>query len=395
MTTQHFSSLKQDRFIQQVERAIFDLRRGLPVVIRNTDGMCLVAPIEGMTDALFDEMQAGAHGPARLILTGHRLAHLGLRQPPEVAEIPLQPECTRMDATQWAADPAAERPDERSISRATETGQAALALTRRGLLIPAAVCITPGNNYTQTIEGRLKHTELLSVTVADVFAHCRSAPLLQRLSEAEVPLEAAANSRFVVFREANVLREHVAILIGDKAHWPAPVPVRLHSACLTGDLFGSLRCDCGPQLRSSVDLINKRGGGVLLYLAQEGRSIGLANKIRAYQIQDEGWDTIDANRGLGFGQDERDYAVAHEMLAQLGVAHIDLLTNNPAKLAAMNHGTVRVEGRSGIYGRVTSHNRRYLTTKARRAGHWLDALLSEPPQEKSEHNEAPDLTGSD
>jgi GTP cyclohydrolase II len=378
MTIQHFWGSKQDHFIQQVERTIFDLRRGLPVVVRRADGMHLIAPVEGITAALFDEMRRGARGPTRLILTRHRLAHLGLDQPPEAAGFALQSGDTRMDVIRWAADPAVEQPTGRAVSPATEVERAALTLIRRGLLIPAAICVTPDNSFTRTIEARLSSAELLSVATADVFVHCRGEPLLQWTSEAKVPLEAAVNARFVVFREAGVMREHVAILIGDEAHWAARVPVRLHSACLTGDLFGSLRCDCGPQLRVSVAEIGKRGGGILLYLAQEGRGIGLVNKMRAYQIQDDGLDTVDADRGLGFGKDERNYAMAREMLAQLGITHIDLLTNNPAKVEAMNREPIRVAGHSGIYGRLTKENRRYLTTKARRAGHWLDALLSEP-----------------
>ncbi len=250
---------------------------------------------------------------------------------------------------------------------------------RRGLLIPAAIIVAPDDHLGPVIKRRLDRGDLLSVAAADVFAHREAAPsLLRRVSEADVPLEAAPDSRFVVFREADGMREHVAIVIGDAARWPAPLPVRLHSACLTGDLFGSLRCDCGPQLKASLAAINERGGGVLLYLAQEGRGIGLANKMRAYQMQDDGLDTVDADRVLGFDQDERDYAVAREMLAQLKVAHIDLLTNNPAKIEAMNREPIEVAGRSGIYGRLTRQNHRYLTTKAERAGHWLDALLSEP-----------------
>ena len=173
------------------------------------------------------------------------------------------------------------------------------------------------------------------------------------------------------------MREHIAIVIGDPDAWNDAVPVRLHSACLTGDLFGSLRCDCGEQLRESVRTIDERGGGVLLYLAQEGRGIGLANKLRAYTLQDSGLDTVDADQVLGFGEDERTYGVALEMLEQLDITRIELLTNNPEKIAAMDQGGVEVVNRRGVYGKLTKQNRRYLDAKAKRAGHWLEEVLNE------------------
>jgi GTP cyclohydrolase II len=380
---------EQDRFIQRVERAVFDLRCGLPIVIHGSAGPRLMAPIEGITPTLFDEMQDGARAGVRLLLTGHRLAHLSLEQPADAAGLALQPGDTRPEVMRWAADPQADWPAGRPVSPAGEAERAALVLLRRAQLIPAAVCATPGAGFTRLIDERLENGELLAVSAADVFAHCRGEPRLQWSSEARMPLEDAPDSRFVLFREHGVMHEHLAVLIGDQSRWGQKVSVRLHSACLTGDLFASLRCDCGPQLRASVAEIAKRGGGILLYLAQEGRSIGLVNKIRTCQIQDDGLDTFDANHALGFDKDERDFAVAREMLAQLGVTRIELLTNNPDKLAAMNREPIRVAGRSSVYGRVTAENRRYLTAKARRAGHWLDALLGEPFDAGRD-----DLTGS-
>lgn len=377
MATQHSESI-QDRFVQHVERAIFDLRRGLPVMVTNGHSAHLVASIETTSAARLDDIRGGACGAPRLVLTEHRLAHLGQAQPPAAAAIELQPHDERADLMRWAVDPRARWPGGRDAVTVPDAGHAAIALMRRGPLIPAAFLMVPGDKLAASLEQRVACGDLLSVTSADVFSHCRAAAsLLHRVSEADVPLEAAAAARFVIFREADGLREHVAILIGDPDRWSAPAPVRLHSACLTGDLFGSLRCDCGPQLKASVATINERGGGILLYLAQEGRGIGLANKMRAYQLQDDGLDTVEADHVLGFGRDERDYAVAREILAQLDVDHIDLLTNNPAKLAAMDHEPIAVAGRSGVYGHLTRHNRRYLATKATRAGHWLDALLTE------------------
>jgi GTP cyclohydrolase II len=198
------------------------------------------------------------------------------------------------------------------------------------------------------------------------------------VSDGPVPLEEAEDARFVCFREANGILEHVAVLVGAREQWPNPVPVRLHSACLTGDLFGSLRCDCGQQLRGSLRVFAARGGGVLLYLAQEGRSIGLGNKLRAYTLQQEGLDTVDADCALGFGADERRYDAAVGMLNHLQVTRIQLLTNNPEKVRALQIGGIDVADRQPLYGTLNRHNLPYVKAKVDRAGHWLSDMLSSP-----------------
>ena len=157
-------------------------------------------------------------------------------------------------------------------------------------------------------------------------------------------------------------------LIGDP-DLTASVPVRLHSACLTGDLLGSLRCDCGEQLKTAVDRIAALGGGVLLYLDQEGRSIGLANKLRAYTIQDTGADTFDANHQLGFSADERSYDIAATMLQRLGVSSVRLLTNNPQKIDALREHGIDVTDRLPLVAEPNQHNEAYLRSKRERAGH--------------------------
>jgi GTP cyclohydrolase II len=153
--------------------------------------------------------------------------------------------------------------------------------------------------------------------------------------------------------------------------------VRLHSACLTGDLFGSLRCDCGEQLRGSLDHFRRRGGGVLIYLAQEGRGIGLGNKIRAYTLQEAGLDTVDADGVLGFGSDERRYDAAVAILRHLGITRVELLTNNPQKVEAVEEGGIEVTSRTPIYGGINRHNLRYVQAKVDRSGHWLMDMISQ------------------
>jgi GTP cyclohydrolase II len=166
----------------------------------------------------------------------------------------------------------------------------------------------------------------------------------------------------------------LAVVVGDP-ELSDPVLVRIHSACLTGDIFSSLKCDCGDQLRNTIKTMAQSGGGMLLYLAQEGRGIGLANKLRAYQLQAAGFDTVDANEMLGFKDDERRYEAAAEMLRQLNVRQVRLMTNNPRKLQALEKEGIEIVGRVAIMGSVNPHNESYLTTKAKRAGHLFDLAL--------------------
>jgi GTP cyclohydrolase II len=191
------------------------------------------------------------------------------------------------------------------------------------------------------------------------------------VSRAPVPLEGARETEFVVFRGGEGLRDQVAIVVG-RPDLTRPVPVRLHSACLTGDLFGSLKCDCGDQLRDTVRWMAEGEGGILLYLDQEGRGNGLANKIRAYGLQARGFDTYDADEVLGFGLDQRRFDFAAVMLRQLGVRAVRVLTNNPEKIAALRKAGLEVVSDERVIGRRTEENVRYLASKRDRAGHFID-----------------------
>jgi GTP cyclohydrolase II len=180
----------------------------------------------------------------------------------------------------------------------------------------------------------------------------------------------AGQFRIVAFTNEVDDKEHVALVHGD-VDGAADVPVRLHSECLTGDVLGSLRCDCREQLLEGLAKIQSMERGILLYMRQEGRGIGLANKIRAYALQEQGLDTVDANRALGFADDQRDYTVAAGMLASLGVRSIRLITNNPDKIAQLARHGVTVSGRIPHEMPYNDHNRHYLETKAARSGHLL------------------------
>jgi GTP cyclohydrolase II len=196
--------------------------------------------------------------------------------------------------------------------------------------------------------------------------HARS---LRRVSSAPVPMRAVPDAELVVFRDE--LGEHWSLIVVGRPDASGPVPVRLHSACLTGDAFASVRCDCGDQLQMALAKIAALGGGALLYLAQEGCGLGLANKMRAYGLQEQGLDTVDANTTLGFEADERRYDVAAAMLEAVGIREVALLTNNPSKLAALRAAGIDVRERIPLLAPVGVRNRGYLEAKRRRAGHLM------------------------
>jgi GTP cyclohydrolase II len=192
-------------------------------------------------------------------------------------------------------------------------------------------------------------------------------PDVTLVSRARLPLDGLPDTQIFAFRGSDDGQDHVALLVG--AFGGKPPLVRLHSECLTGDVFGSLKCDCGPQLKEALRLIGAAGGGVLLYLHQEGRGIGLANKLRAYALQDRGLDTVDANLRLGFADDERDYAHAAAILRALGIEEVRLLTNNPNKVAALEAEGIKVAERVAHHMPANPHNADYLAVKREKSGH--------------------------
>lgn len=208
----------------------------------------------------------------------------------------------------------------------------------------------------------------VTVDVADIDVH-EDATRLAIAVRARLPVAQAPDAEIVAFRSPESADEHVALLIGTP-NGQAPL-VRLHSECLTGDVLGSLKCDCGPQLDAAIAAIQAAGWGVLLYLRQEGRGIGLVNKLRAYALQDQGFDTVDANTRLGFAVDARDFGVAARMLTLLGQERVRLLTNNPAKVAGLEAAGVAVIERVPHALPSNPHNERYLATKRDRTGHQL------------------------
>ncbi|MGN6500611.1 MAG: GTP cyclohydrolase II, partial [Tsuneonella sp.] len=243
----------------------------------------------------------------------------------------------------------------------SEAAAAALELARLAGILPAFM-VAPANAG-----------EAQAFAPADLAAWKDPANLVVA-SRAHLPVAASENCEIVAFRSADDMREHVALIVGEARSDRAPL-VRLHSECLTGDILGSLKCDCGPQLDAALhamaDEAARGGWGVLLYLRQEGRGIGLINKLRAYRLQDQGFDTIDANRRLGLPDEARDFPIAARMLELLGVRAVKLMTNNLEKVAALQNEGARVIERVPHRLPPNPHNARYLDTKRDRAGHLL------------------------
>lgn len=365
--------------LQHVERAISDLRRGATIVLVGADQALLVHPAEGATAARLGRVAGLAKSSPSLLLTGRRAHILGLTESPGGAVRMALGTGITAETVRMMADPAAPQSEENvpaiSISQidpATRPGAneiGAIELLKLAGLLPAAVVAAVPAERMEYLSAWAEAQALLTVELEHVRNYQEiEARTLERVGAAHVPLDTEENVEIVAFRPSDGGREHLALVIGapDPA---APVLVRLHSECFTGDLLGSLRCDCGDQLRGAIAEIGKAGGGMVLYLAQEGRGIGLVNKLRAYTLQDQGLDTIDANEQLGFEADERLYRPAAEMLRQLGVGTVRLMTNNPDKVAALAEWGIDVAERVEHAFPSNEHNAFYLATKRDRAGH--------------------------
>ena len=245
----------------------------------------------------------------------------------------------------------------------------AVQLVKFARLLPSVILSRIPYAEMTRLSGWSKSDSLLAVDVRliDSLPKMRAQRLVKAVS-AQVPLIDSEETRLIAFRPVDGGEEHVAIVIGDPDVTQG-VLVRLHSQCLTGDLLGSLRCDCGDQLRGAIKAISEYGGGVVVYLAQEGRDIGLVNKLRAYNLQDLGSDTVEANHQIGFEVDERIYAPAAEILKQLGIKKVKLLTNNPNKIDQLASTGIEVVERVKHAFPPNPHNREYLKTKAAKTGH--------------------------
>ena len=337
-----------------LKRAIAALRGGRAVGVAGIAVLAVETTTEEMLDLVDPESRAS------LLLSGPRGAALGLGNRLEAANSDSPVLLAR---TSWLdqptalslADPAHDL--ERAPSGPLEPihppngAEGALRLARLAGLLPA-LWVLDGLRDLAT-----------GITLGELDAP----PAPEIIARARLPLDDLPPSQIVAFRDPSSGEDHVALVVG--AFGGKPPLVRLHSECLTGDVFGSLKCDCGPQLKEALRILAAEGGGVLLYLRQEGRGIGLANKLRAYALQDRGLDTVDANRRLGFADDERDYGMAAAMLRALGIDRLRLLTNNPAKVAGLEREGIAVAERVAHHMPVNPHNADYIATKQARSGH--------------------------
>jgi GTP cyclohydrolase II len=370
----------------EAERGLFELQRGRAVLVTGSPARSagkqmptpavLLASVEGLSRVTLDLLERVAPD-VRLAVTRHRARAAGFDAAARSdVSVGLEPgvhidEIVRLACVR--GNPARKISNVRTASQPEAAG---LLLTKLGRLLPAIVGVSAEPATNEGVRKLLESGAVLPVTAEQIeLMAANTAIEVVHASEGPVPLEHGEDAQVTLFRESNGLLEHAAIVIGNADTWPDPVPVRLHSACFTGDLFGSLRCDCGEQLRGSLRAFAASGGGILVYLAQEGRGIGLANKLRAYELQATGLDTEEADEMLGFGADERRYDTAVAILQHFGVRRIQLLTNNPHKVRAVQDGGIEVIDRQPLYGTLNRHNVRYVTTKVR-AGHWLQEMLA-------------------
>jgi GTP cyclohydrolase II len=346
-----------------VSRALSELQARRPVVVTTPGETLVVLPVEGLDDQRLQEF-ATLCSPSipNLIVTQQRARAIGIETSTPMS-LPLP---RNVDASGIFELVAGNKRDfTASAEAASYAATAAIRLVKLVRGLPAILTAR-----VTAIDGDM--AQAIFAVEADAVNRFAAGATLAVVSEASLPLASGTSARFVVFRDA-LGTDQVAIIVG-KPDQSKPVPVRLHSACLTGDVFGSRRCDCGDQLQLAIARLVRLGGGVILYLAQEGRGIGLANKMRAYRLQDSGLDTRDANTTLGFEDDERDYGVAALMLRTLNYTRIVLLTNNPAKLDGLTKAGIEVTARVPLEAPITAHNKRYMTTKAVRSGHKLVML---------------------
>ena len=340
-----------------LERAIAALRAGRPVRIGGMTVLSVETGTQGMLDLLDPD------GSAPLLLSGQRAQALSLSNEREAADESQPVEVRHCDwldraAARALADPARDfergpiGPLQAISVQDPACARAGLSLARLAGLLPALWLVEA---ETDVEVDRAAIEESAAAPVATIIAR------------ANLPIDSLPSSQMVAFRDPASGEEHVALVVG--AFGGKPPLVRLHSECLTGDVFGSLKCDCGPQLKEALRTLGDAAGGVLLYLRQEGRGIGLANKLRAYALQDRGLDTVDANRRLGFADDERNYGMAAAMLRALGIDRVRLLTNNPSKVAGLEREGIEVIERVAHHMPTNPHNADYIATKKKRSGH--------------------------
>jgi GTP cyclohydrolase II len=342
------ASLLGERELVAVDRALSEFRSGRPVLITSASYAITALPVDGMTQAMLVAFRFLSR-PVRpfLLVTARRARAIGVEVSGPTG-IALPGFCSAGEILSLASATQVSRQFE--FVPAGASAGAAIQLAKHAQRLPALLIGAGNSAAVRTCE-----PPLVAVPAEAVAQYRRvSAAALSFAAEATIPLS-GFSARFVVFRDGSG-GTSIAVIVGSP-DLTQPVTVRLHSACLTGDVFGSRRCDCGDQLRLAQMQLAQHGGGIVLYLEQEGRGLGLANKIRTYQLQDGGLDTVDANSVIGFDDDERDYGIAVRMLQMLGCTQVRLMTNNPSKLDGLSRAGIDVSGRVPLHGPINAHNR--------------------------------------
>ena len=350
-----------------VVRGLAEIRARRPVLVTANSETLLALPVDGIDSSRLTAFKNFClpHRP-KLILSARRARWLGFQTSAPMA---------LTVAAGTDVEQLLELVVDSEVDHAPDGEPAGVAAVAAIQLVKLAQGL-PAVLATRASRARAIFDPPLVAIEASAIQHCRTDIVrsLKIVGEARMPLNTGTQTRFVAFRDA-LGENSVAIIVGDPDH-TRPVLVRVHSACLTRDVFASRRCDCGDQLKLSLARLAETGGGIILYLAQEGRGLGLGNKLRTYQLQEAGLDTVDANTALGFDDDERDYGVAARMLEMLGIRRIVLLTNNPTKVDGLAGLGIEVTGRLPVEAPVNCDNARYLTAKAARAGHQFVHLVA-------------------
>ena len=370
-----------------LDRARLELSQGRAILVRSDTGARLVVALESVLPATYDAVldTADDQGPL-VVLSRRRAAALQLIGSDEVENGSIGvaagfPRETGLDTLrrhliigETNGTPLFSLVDSAAADASNE--DVLLTLAMESQLLPVLVSAGVSDAAAASIDAAVSAGDIVTIGLDPGLGDwliarngdCEVVPV----ARADVPLIEGVQSRFTLFRGGRPLDEHIAVEIGEIDR-SKPVPVRMHSSCLTGDLFGSLRCDCGPQLIAAIETIAERGSGIILYLSQEGRGIGLANKLRAYELQDRGLDTYEANDHLGFGADQRRFDIAAAMLQSMEIDNILLLTNNPGKIDALEDEGITVAGRLPLTGGLNRFNSRYLRAKIEKGGHFSEA----------------------
>ena len=356
--------------MEQTARLRSDLRLGRPVLICNNQKTSLIFAVETLKNEILSEFQKSYFKLSHLAITSRRADTLkAIPYDGDIARV-LIPKDVSNYWLQSTVNPALDLENPMKGPFKTKRGgevdisRAAINLCKKAQLLPAALVVDLSSEEINIF----KAEGLLFQTSSEILEQSSKISFLHEASAANLPLKGMPESRIYVFRDNAGFTEHYAIKIGNPKK-TTPVLVRLHCACFTGDVLGSLKCDCGTQLEGALNIIAQNGAGMLIYLNQEGRGIGLTNKMRAYALQNQGFDTVEANHRLGFEDEERDLRIGAQILKVLGFKKLKLLTNNPKKVKSMMEMGLIVTERLDLLTKPTKENANYLSTKASKSGH--------------------------